>query len=254
MSLRESVILFLKGGPMRNGIALFSKHFDDPMFLRLCKMNPSANRPLLEKQLAKKAGLSDAEFKTIKNEKNRKQTVPLEPKTDKADKEQTILPQTKPTNFKKLRDEYPFIARPDCPPEFHHLVSLKITAYHQYVDGHKQLFDARDNADCLEKARFVVENYKQNQLIHDELAYYAKHKAILGLHPVFASYKNIARLRSMNIVQLVKKEAAVRHNIWRIEDEIKKGDKPHLLSKRQQQLSCKQMELAELKRLLDTNE
>lgn len=261
MSLKNSVVLFLKGGPVKNGIALFAKHGNDPMFLRLCRMNPKANRVLLEKHLAKIAGITDQEFKAIKNEKEKKSTNACVDKTrSKPNSEK--LPTSGgaekkagvQSNAQKLRDQYPFISSPECPPELHQLISLKITAYYNYVEGHKQLFDAHGLDDCLNKARYVVENYKENRLITAELDYYKKTKTVLGLHPLFSAYKKIVRLRNMNIVELVLKSRALKHNIWRIESNIAKNDKPHLLSQRSQALVAKKIELAELNRLLNINE
>jgi hypothetical protein len=100
----------------------------------------------------------------------------------------------------------------------------------------------------------VVENYLENRLIYEELEYYGKNGSILGKHRIFDQYKKYQRLRGYNVIELVKlHEKTLPHRIWRIESEIKKGDKPHLTGERQKRLQEVQAELAEVKRLLNTN-
>jgi len=54
----------------------------------------------------------------------------------------------------------------------------------------------------------------------------------------------------MSLRDLIEKERKLLHNIWRIESEIAKNDKPSLLEDRKQRLDQKRNELAEVQRLL----
>ncbi len=55
----------------------------------------------------------------------------------------------------------------------------------------------------------------------------------------------------MSIVALLKKQKNLQGAIWRIRSEIGKGNKPHLLDEREARLKAKEMELAEVTRLIE---
>lgn len=150
----------------------------------------------------------------------------------------------------KLRDDWPFLADPACPPELKILAANKITAYHNYTRAHDQLFDCVNEEDQYKTVHSVVENYIENRRIIAEFVYYKEHKHILGNHPVFSEYKEICALRKLTIVELVKVKENLEHNIWRIQSEISKGNKKHLQAEREQRLQAKKNLLDEAERII----
>lgn len=116
------------------------------------------------------------------------------------------------------------------------------------------MFDCSSVEECHQVAHQLMENFKENRVIHDELEYYKQHGAILGQHPIWKQYDRFKDLREKNVIELVRLyEKTLPHRIWRIESEIKKGDKPHLLGEREQRLGEALAELAEIKRILGIN-
>ena len=151
---------------------------------------------------------------------------------------------------RRLRGEFPFLASPDCPMELKALVTDRITAYHEYAEAYKQLQTASTPEECTDVARRVVNAYIENRRVWDELNYYQQHRRILGHHPIFRQFSNLKLLRSMNVKDLIRREERVRKNIWRVQHEIRKGDKPALEITRREKIRGYQAELAEIRRLL----
>jgi hypothetical protein len=75
---------------------------------------------------------------------------------------------------------------------------------------------------------------------------------LLGLHPIFKTLNKLNDLRQLNVIQLIKKQQSIEHNIWRIKSELCKGDKPHLNKTRNERLQEKNIELNEINRLIQT--
>jgi hypothetical protein len=103
---------------------------------------------------------------------------------------------------------------------------------------------------CASIAGCLIENFLENRAIHAELDFYGQHKSVLGKHPVFKRFVKIKELRKKPVKDLVNRQRQLEHTIWRIESEMKKEDKPHLHSERNERLKDKQAELAEVNRLL----
>ena len=55
----------------------------------------------------------------------------------------------------------------------------------------------------------------------------------------------------MSVVELVRREEQLKNNIWRVTNEIKKGNKPHLDIERRAKLSGYEIELTEVQRLIN---
>ena len=203
-------------------------------------MQPEANRSMLEYQLKSIGKVSDAEFKKLKGTKKKK--------AESAEKIKVEVPKPKP----KFRDDFPFLRDPDCPHELMILVGYKITAYHKYIDGHKKLFECTSLEDCTATAKQIIDNYQENRLIYEELEFYKEHKQCLGKHPIFKVRRKFENFKSMSQRMLYKlHDTTIPHRIWRIESEIKKGDKPHLDTERQQRIMECKAEMAEIARLLN---
>ena len=207
------------GAEVQEGLRLLAIYAPNPHLHRLVSMNPSQFKHLLVRVLSKKISAVE---------------VPAN------------LPRP------SFRENWSFLADADCPSELKVLASDKITAYWNYVDAHQKLFSCFSLEECLVQAKKVVENYIENRKIHSELAYYKEHRSVLGKHPIFDEMKRLAELRRLSIQELFRRKSNLEDAIWRVKSEIKKGDKPHLQTIREQRLNRKQRELNEVMRIIST--
>lgn len=212
-----------EGCDYQSGIALLKQHANE-LQVRLVESNPDRNKPILLYILCRIAGLD------------------LPKQTSK--KPKTV------TEVKKFRDEFPFLNTPECPIELKALVTDKFTSFYEYRKMHQQLRGCATLDDCARVSKALLENYIENRMIYSELEYFKLHKKVLGHHPVFKHYRRMKDLRNMSVKNLVKKQINLQHNIWRIESELKKGDKPELDAERRYRLEIKRNELNEVNRLL----
>ena len=92
---------------------------------------------------------------------------------------------------KKLREEFPFLGKKDCPDEMAILVNRMLSAYDFYRENREKLFeiDHNDLNLCYEKGREILDAYIVNREIWEELNYYKLHGEILGKHPIFKNRK-----------------------------------------------------------------
>ena len=72
----------------------------------------------------------------------------------------------------------------------------------------------------------------------------------MGKHPVFKEMKALEKLRELGPVDLIKMEERLEHNLWRIENELKKNRKPHLRAERERRIRIKKRQLEEVRRLI----
>lgn len=236
-----------QGAPIKEGVHIYASLPNKPRLMAALDRNPGKYRELLKLEICGMLGITLARFNQIIKENATKQ--PPSSCVQENGKEARIEKVNPPK--RSFRAQFPFLSRPGCPPELKALSADKITAWENYTAGHEKLFDCSSLEECYQVAFDVVENYIENRLIYEELEYYGKHGNILGKHRIFDQYKKYERLRGYNVIELVKlHEKTLPHRIWRIESEIKKGDKPHLLGERQKRLQEVQSELAEVKRLL----
>lgn len=152
----------------------------------------------------------------------------------------------------KLRDDFPFLNAPDCPFELKILAANKLTAFYNFKNAHAALFDCTSNEEQFLTAKRLVENFIDNQLIWKELHHYKTTNKLLGQHPVFKELNRIKEMRKSSPIELVEKKSKLEHNIWRIESQIQKGDKPHLQVEREKRLQLRKNELAEIERLIES--
>lgn len=87
----------------------------------------------------------------------------------------------------KLREEFPFLGKKDCPEEFAILVNRMLTAYDDYRIEKEKLYDIdKNNLElCYQGARNVLDPYILNREIWEELNYYKVHGTVLGKVPEF---------------------------------------------------------------------
>lgn len=225
--MKESVQSWLQSGcHPEDGIKLLEKYSGNLLLIRLIKSHPVKNIRMLTDALCKLAGIVSTDYRL--------------PTTD----------SKQPPKQNTFRDEFPFLEKPDCPYELKALVTDKFSSFYRYRTLHAKLFDCTSLDECSETSSELIASYRENRSIYDELNYYKQHKTVLGKHPVFKHFNHLNDLKQMNVRDLIKKEEKLQHNIWRIESEIAKNDKPSLLADRKQRLELKQNELAEVRRLL----
>ena len=161
------------------------------------------------------------------------------------------LSQTLARGDGRFRKEWPFLSDPGCPSELKILAADMITSWHEYVDAHEGLFLCMSLEDCYRVAEKTVNNFSQNCKIRYEFQYYKEHHRILGKHPIFAATRRLDNLRRLPITSLIKKQSTLKGNIWRIRHEIGKGDRPDLLEERRLRLHQREIELAEVERMIE---
>lgn len=205
------------GAEVQEGLRLLSLVAPNKHLARLVSLNPSRYKPLLVQSLA-------AIIESV-----------------------SIPPSIRP-NF---REDWPFLSDYDCPNELKILAADKITTHRRYVEAHEKLYDCTSPEECFVVAKNLIENYIENRKIYSELAYYKANRSILGKHPIFEEVKRCNELRHLPISSLFRRKENLEEAIWRINSEIRKGNKPHLLPRREQRLAAKQRELSEVNRIID---
>ena len=135
--------------------------------------------------------------------------------------------------------------------ELEALASRKFTKYRAYVRLYNKLRDCSTLEQCAKVAGELVDNYIDNRLIWQELSWYQDHGSILGKHPAFAEFRRRRQLNDMPVKALVRRQQQVEMNIWRVKNEMAKGDKPHLDTQRQERLAGYEKERADIIRLLE---
>lgn len=150
----------------------------------------------------------------------------------------------------KVRDEFPFLKELDCPNELKILVADRITAYHNYVDAHKRLFEAVTDQDLLKACEKVVENYLENCEIWDELKYYKETGTLLKKHPVFAEQDRMKEIQAMATPELIKLKNSLVNNINRTKKLVKDDPDNKETGNRSNRIANFEVELTEVNRLL----
>lgn len=130
------------------------------------------------------------------------------------------------------------------------LAADKISSYHRYVSLHEKLFDCVTIEECFETAKNLLKNFEQNRQIFAEFIHYRENGRILGKHPIFAERKKIAGYEKMSTVALMKKRLLLEKSIWRLEADIRKGERPLLADRRRELISGHRRELAVIDTLL----
>lgn len=227
--MKQTILTWLRAGAnAEEGVQLLTEAGAPSLTLRLVKTNPVANRRLMIDWLCKKYGI-DEDYTYV------------------ATAQVVLFSERKPLSF---RDEFPFLNDPKCPPELEALASRKFARYHNYVNLHKKLRDCTYTEQCAKVSRELINSYLENRMIWEELNYYQQHGSILGKHPIFAAFHRRKELLTLNVKQLMIRQKRLKNNIWRVQDELAKRDKPHLELERLARLQAYQSELAEINRLL----
>lgn len=228
--MKQEIITWLKSGAnAQEGVQLMKRAGAPSLALRLLSSNPVRYKRMMVDWLCQKYDVGE-------------QLAVVQQSTEVV----VFKEKSKP-----FREEFPFLDQPDCPVELEALASRKFAKYHDYIKLHPKLRECRSLDECAQVAGNLLASYMENRAIWAELNYYQQHKAILGKHPIFAAFARRKNLLTMSVKDLMKRKQQLENNIWRVQSEIKKGDKHHLDSQRGERLTAYQTELAEVNRLLD---
>lgn len=151
----------------------------------------------------------------------------------------------------KLRNQWPFLSDPGCPPELKLLISDKITVFTNCVQLYNGLTNVTNNEEQLHTTSKLVDNFIENHKIYKELKHYLDNRKVLGEHPVFSQYMRIKALRNLSTMDLFNKKKNLENNIWRTKSKINKEKRLDLRPGREAKLKELNMQLAEVNRLLE---
>lgn len=155
---------------------------------------------------------------------------------------------------RSFREDWPFLSRPDCPPELKILAADKITAWTNFAREHEKLFDCVTPEQCLEHAKNCVFYYQQNRKIFSEFAHYQDTGHVLGKHPVFGEARRSHEMLSAGPIELMRRQHNLRAAISRLKRQMGAGGRPDLDAGRAELLAAKERELAEVEKILENYE
>lgn len=155
---------------------------------------------------------------------------------------------------RSFREDWPFLSRPDCPPELKILAADKITAWTNFAREHEKLFDCVTPEQCLEHAKNCVFYYQQNRKIFSEFAHYQDTGHVLGKHPVFGEVRRSHEMLSAGPIELMRRQHNLRAAISRLKRQMGSGGRPDLDASRAELLAAKERELAEVEKILENYE
>lgn len=155
---------------------------------------------------------------------------------------------------RSFREDWPFLSRPDCPPELKILAADKITAWTNFAREHEKLFDCVTPEQCLEHAKNCVFYYQQNWKIFSEFAHYQDTGHVLGKHPVFGEVRRSHEMLSAGPIELMRRQHNLRAAISRLKRQMGSGGRPDLDAGRAELLAAKERELAEVEKILENYE
>lgn len=155
---------------------------------------------------------------------------------------------------RSFREDWPFLSRPDCPPELKILAADKITAWTNFAREHEKLFDCVTPEQCLEHAKNCVFYYQQNRKIFSEFAHYQDTGHVLGKHPVFGEVRRSHEMLSAGPIELMRRQHNLRAAISRLKRQMGADGRPDLDAGRAELLATKERELAEVEKILENYE
>lgn len=151
---------------------------------------------------------------------------------------------------RSFREDWPFLSKPDCPPELKILAADKITAWANFARTHEDLFDCATPEQCLAVAKKCVFFYQQNRKIFSEFAHYRETGRVLGKHPVFGELKRSRDLLSAGPVELMRRRHNLRAALSRLRGQLHDGGRPDLEASRLELLQAKERELGKVEKIL----
>ncbi len=154
----------------------------------------------------------------------------------------------------KLREEFPFLTKKDCPGELKELVADMLTAYDNYTQAHAKLFENISQQEVEELSKTVVENYLENRAIWKELNHYKEHGKVLGEHPIFDWFQRRDEIRQMKEGDLVKLRDQLKNKLPRTKKKIKEEPDHKDTEKRKERVLQFESELDLVNQLLKIGE
>lgn len=116
-----------------------------------------------------------------------------------------------------LRAEFPFLFDKECPDVFKILVADKITAFEDFLKGHENLSvlvygdeekgiepQELTNEELYLLGAQIIEDFKLNEDIYEELTYYRDNNEVLGKHPKLKDLALQQEVDAMNKATLEK--------------------------------------------------
>jgi len=145
----------------------------------------------------------------------------------------------------KLRVEFPFLSDKDCPDKLKVLVADKFTALENYEASRQEIKAnvAAGDTDLYAIASQAVENWELNQLIYDELTYYAENGEILGNHPIFEKDVLQRNVDGYKTSELTKRRGNLRSYISRDTKKVKSIKDAAARQNAEKKISAWQIEL-----------
>lgn len=131
----------------------------------------------------------------------------------------------------KLRDQFPFLSKSDCPDALKLLVNDLITTYDEFKTNQPKLHELLSPEASKVIVDAVKDNYIANKMAYDELDYYKVNGKVLGVHPLFVRLQLKEEINSMDTPTLMKKINALTVNVSR------NKDNPELLERDEDLLS-----------------
>jgi len=208
------------GAGIQEGLRLLSLYKPNPYLARMVERHPDKYRRLLIRTLA--------------------------------GRDPAPTPADRPA--RSFREDWPFLSRPDCPPELKILAADKITAWTNFAREHEKLFDCVTPEQCLEHAKNCVFYYQQNRKIFSEFAHYQDTGHVLGKHPVFGEVRRTHEMLSAGPIELMRRQHNLRAAISRLKRQMGTGGRPDLDAGRAELLAAKERELADVEKILENYE
>ena len=234
-------------------VKLYHKHGKNLSFKTVLNRQGknASTEGVLHDELMKMSGIPSKDFFNKLKQPAKKMELPEISPTPTVVSSKPIAIPIRALKFVRLREEFPFLIEKDCPNELKILVADMISSYDEFKKNHEALFTAKDELEFLSAAEGSVEEYLNNRTIWEELNYYKENKTILGKHPLMKNKDAFSPLREMTTDQLYTRKSNLENGIIKIKAQIKKKDKPELLDKRTENLSAKEAELLEIKKILN---
>ncbi len=171
----------------------------------------------------------------------------------KIDKMKQVVPAEIKRSI-KLREQFPFLKKKECPEVLKILVADLLTAYDGFVEGHQKLMETTSEKEMQELSKDVVENYLENRQIWDELHHYKETGKFLGKHPIFQWMVRKEEIKQMKKADLVKLRDQLKNKIPRTKKLM--ADEPDHKdnAKRQERVTQFEKEMKEVNLLLGIDE
>jgi hypothetical protein len=224
--MKEKILLFLKTDRSYAGaVKLYLEVGNLPSLKRM--LNVSAETKLLKDTIFDQfrilIGYNDSQFKSLLALPLA--DAPAPPEKGKPIQEVSIEEQIKRIPKKelksiRLREEFPFLASPDCQDELKVMVSDMLSAYDNYRKKHELLFTAENNTQVETFARETVEDYLENRAIWAELNHYKEKGELLGEYKRFEEKNELDAIDKLTTSELVKMNNNLMSNISKLEKKI----------------------------------